>query len=135
MNQLAGVITSVCSSEGIHLIEAQVGDVCCAATLTGDGVTRHWEAGQSVRLAFRELEVSLAKDLNGQISIRNLLPCHVTAVMHGEVLTRVQLAFSGQTLHSVITRNSAQRLKLAAGDQVTALIKASAVMLQAEQNT
>jgi len=132
MNQLNGVIHALSSGEGIHQIEVTVAQMICAATVTGDGASQHWSPGQRVVMTFRELDVSLAKNLSGQISIRNILPCTVSALEHGEVLTRVALNLGTERLFSVITRNSANRLKLEVGDSVDALIKANAMMLLPE---
>jgi molybdate transport system regulatory protein len=132
MNRLTGIISAVSSCDSVHVIDTIVADIRCTSTLTGDCAHDHWQPGQAVTLAFRELEVSLAKNLSGQISIRNRLPCLVTSICHGEAFTRVGLSLGKQSLHSVITRQSARLLELAEGDQVEALIKATSVMLLAE---
>jgi len=129
MNHLTGIISAVSSCDSIHVIESAVGDTRCTSTLTGDSADGYWQAGQAVTLAFRELEVSLAKNLSGQISIRNRLPCRVESIEHGKAFTRVRLALGAQTLHSVITRQSARLLELEPGDLVEALVKATSVML------
>ena len=57
--------------------------------------------------------------------MRNRLPCRLVSIAPGSVLTKVVLEVGGHILTSVITSRSAQRLSLAAGDIVEALIKAN----------
>jgi len=64
-----------------------------------------------------------------ELSARNQLKGTVTAVKMGDLMTEVTVDVGGQTIVSVITRGSAERLKLQAGDAVTVIIKSTEVML------
>lgn len=64
------------------------------------------------------------------ISARNTLNAKVKKVTHGAVNTEVTIELSnGIEVVSIITRNSAERLKLASGKKVYAVVKASDVMI------
>ena len=64
------------------------------------------------------------------ISARNALKGKVTNVAHGAVNTEVTIELPGGTeIVSIITKSSAERLKLAPGNEVHAIIKASSVMI------
>ena len=63
------------------------------------------------------------------ISARNQLRCRVLSVTVDGVMAEVLLRVGEQELVSIITRGSAERLGLAAGDEVLALIKSTEVML------
>jgi molybdate transport system regulatory protein len=63
------------------------------------------------------------------ISARNQLRGQVVAVTVDGVMAEVLLRIGDQELVSIITRGSAERLGLAAGDEVFALIKSTEVML------
>jgi molybdopterin-binding protein len=64
------------------------------------------------------------------ISARNVLRGKVTSVTPGAVNTEVVVQLpDGQEIVSVVTKSSAERLGLAAGKEVCAVIKASNVML------
>ena len=63
------------------------------------------------------------------ISARNQIPGQITAVKLGEVAAEVVISAAGVEIVAAITRASAERMKLTAGDRVTAVIKASDVML------
>jgi len=65
-----------------------------------------------------------------QLSTRNQLKGKVTDVQLGGIMAEVTVEVSGQqTVVAAITRRSAEQLALAAGDEVTVLIKATEVML------
>jgi molybdopterin-binding protein len=65
-----------------------------------------------------------------ELSTRNQLRGKVKSVTKGSVMAEVVVALDGgQELVSVITKSSVERLGLKAGDPVTALVKATEVMI------
>ena len=65
-----------------------------------------------------------------QLSARNTLKGTVKSIVHGAVNSEVTVQLpGGQELVSVITKASAERLGLAEGKEVIAVIKASNVMI------
>ena len=63
------------------------------------------------------------------LSARNQLRGTVKHVKMGDVMAEVVLDVGGQEVVAAITRESAERLQLRPGDQVTALIKATEVLI------
>ena len=67
------------------------------------------------------------------LSARNNLVGAVKSIEKGDVVAEVVVELGdGQTVTSTITRGSADRLDLAVGDEVSAVIKASEVMVNKE---
>jgi len=64
-----------------------------------------------------------------EISARNQLPGTVTRVTLGTVMAEVALDVAGHEVVAAITRSSVERLGLEVGDQVTAFMKATEVMI------
>jgi molybdopterin-binding protein len=64
-----------------------------------------------------------------KLSTRNQLAGKVKDVKLGTIMSEITVDVGGQTLTAAITRASAEELELAAGDDVTVLIKATEVML------
>ncbi len=64
-----------------------------------------------------------------ELSARNQLKGTVKSVKLGAVMAEVVVDVAGQEIVAAITRTSAERLKLKQGDQVTAIIKATEVMI------
>jgi molybdopterin-binding protein len=64
-----------------------------------------------------------------EISARNQLPGTVKGVRLAEVMAEVTLDVGGHEVVAAVTRSSVERLGLEEGDQVTAIIKATEVMI------
>lgn len=64
-----------------------------------------------------------------EISGRNQLTGKVVSVSLGDIMAEVAIRVGANEITSVITRKSAESLKLKAGDAVTALIKSTEVMI------
>lgn len=127
MNRLPGFVTGVHSADGIHLLQVSVGEHHCTALALGDATPAG--VGQPVVLGFRELDVALARELAGDISIRNILPCTIDELTLGTLMARVALCCGQLRFHALITRQSALRLQLSTGMTVSALIKSHAMLL------
>jgi molybdopterin-binding protein len=66
------------------------------------------------------------------ISARNKLKGKVTEVILGDVMAHVTIRVGQNLIDSVITRKSADELKLKKGDTVIAVVKATEVMVSKE---
>ena len=64
------------------------------------------------------------------LSARNHLKGEVTEVLLGTVTALITVKVGNDLVESVITRRSAEEMKLKKGDQVIAVIKATEVMFQ-----
>ena len=64
-----------------------------------------------------------------KLSTRNQIRGEVTGVKLGGIMAEVAVDIGGQTIVAAITRESAEQLELAEGDNVTVLVKATEVML------
>ena len=64
-----------------------------------------------------------------KLSARNKLPGTVKGINRGEAIANVELDISGQRLVASITVEAADELGIEEGSQVTAVIKASDVLI------
>jgi len=64
-----------------------------------------------------------------RLSARNQIPARVTAITSGEAIANVELDANGVRLVASITVEAVRDLGLAEGSEVTAVIKASEVIL------
>lgn len=64
-----------------------------------------------------------------KLSARNQIPATVTGINSGEAIANVELNAGGVRLVASITLEAVNELKLDPGSQVTAIIKASDVIL------
>jgi molybdopterin-binding protein len=64
-----------------------------------------------------------------KLSARNQIPAKVTGINYGEAIANVELDAGGTRLVASITREAVEALGLSEGSEVTAVIKASDVIL------
>lgn len=130
MNKLPATITAIQQSGTILLVDAEVEGQGFSALLIESISRPEWlEVGKAVDLIFKETEVSLAKELQGKISMRNRMKCKVLKVDKGELLSMITLQFNSFSIVSAITTRSVNSLQLEIGDEVDALVKANEVSL------
>jgi len=63
------------------------------------------------------------------ISARNQLKGKITEIVLGNVMAHVTVKVGQNLIESVITKKSAEEMKLKKGDSVTVIVKATEVML------
>jgi molybdopterin-binding protein len=68
-----------------------------------------------------------------RLSTRNRLPGTITEVVKGEAAARVSMQVGDNHMVALITRESAEELGLQPGKQVTALVKATDVMVMTDE--
>jgi molybdopterin-binding protein len=68
-----------------------------------------------------------------RLSTRNRLPGEITEVVKGEAAAKVTLRVGDNHVVALITRESADELGLEVGMQVTALVKATDIMLLTDE--
>lgn len=129
-NHLRGEIVSIDTLGSIALIDVGVGARRFSVSVISNAQDlAGWTVGQEVQLRFNEMEVAIAKNLSGQISLRNRFPGVVTGLESGEILTRVLFRMDESALSAVITSRSAQALNLAIGDQIEGLVKSNEMLM------
>jgi len=67
------------------------------------------------------------------ISARNHLKGKITDLKLGDVMAHVTIKVGQNIIESVITRQSAEEMNLKKGDMVTAVVKATEVMVSKDQ--
>jgi len=130
MNKLSGIISKIQQSGAILLVDVDVDGHGFSAMLIESATQPEWlVAEKTVDIVFKETEVSLAKNLSGQISMRNRMKCIVQQIERGELLSKISLKFQKYIVTSAITTRAVDSLQLAIGDEVEALVKANEVSL------
>jgi molybdopterin-binding protein len=132
MNRLNGIISNIEHNDSISLVDVSVESIVLSATLLETPSSASYlRIGAPVTLLFKETEVSLAKNLQGQLSLRNRIPANLLSIELGAILSAVTLQCFENKLVSVITTRAVKQLNLNAGDMVEALVKANEIALMA----
>ncbi|PBC80824.1 molybdate transport system regulatory protein [Streptomyces sp. 2224.1] len=132
-NQLSGTVLSVTPGEVMATVKVRLdGGQQMTAAITLEAVKELGiEEGSTVLTLIKSTEVALATGTVNGLSIRNRIPGTVTHVATGGAMAGVKVAVAGGELTAAITRDAAEDLGLAAGAEVTALVKSTEVALAA----
>jgi molybdate transport system regulatory protein len=131
-NQIRGTVTGVVTGAVMAEVTIAVGGEQIVAVITRHSAERLGLAdGDDVTVLIKATEVMLAKGSEGldRLTTRNQIPGKVTNVQTGNVMAEVTIDAKGNELVAAVTKGSVERLGLAAGDDVVALIKATEVMI------
>lgn len=112
----------------LHLNVKRVQALARAGKLPAARIGRKW------LFARRELEGMLSERTAGfssaiEVSARNQLSGRITAIKADGVMAEVVVRIGEQDLVAIITRASAERMRLAVGDAVLAVIKSTEIMI------
>ncbi|AWN31919.1 TOBE domain-containing protein [Streptomyces libani] len=132
-NQIPGTVASVTPGEVMATVKVRLdGGQEITAAITREAVRELGIAeGSAVRTLIKSTEVALATGAVEGLSIRNRIPGTVTEVATGGAMAGVKVAVAGGELTAAITRDAVEDLGLAAGSEVTALIKSTEIALAA----
>jgi len=131
-DQIRGTVTGVVTGAVMAEVTIAVGGEQIVAVITRHSAERLGLAdGDDVTVLIKATEVMLAKGSDGldRLTTRNQIPGKVTNVQTGNVMAEVTIDAKGTELVAAVTKGSVERLGLAAGDDVVALIKATEVMI------
>lgn len=112
----------------LHLNVKRVQALARSGKLPAARIGRKW------LFARRELERMLSERSTGfagaiEVSARNQLSGRITTIKADGVMAEVVVRIGDQDLVAIITRASAERMRLAVGDSVLAVIKSTEIMI------
>ena len=130
MNSLKGTISTIKNNDGISLISVNLDTAVFHVLIieTEDEAT-YLGVGNTVNLIFKETETILTKTDKNTTSIPNTMVGQVLTVQEGAILCKITINVAVAKITAVITRMMQDQLQFKTGDRVTALIKASEIML------
>jgi molybdate transport system regulatory protein len=116
----------------LHLNVKRVQSLARAGKLPATRVGRKWLFQREALERMVGASIERRAGAGPAISARNHLWGTVRSVKTDGLMAEVQIAIGDQTLVSIITRSSAERLELEVGDQVFAIVKATEIMIGKE---
>lgn len=149
MNTLNGEITAITTEQSISLVQVLAeGHLFHSLVLDAPETSPWLKENAPIRVLFKETEVmvALAPDPSStsplRISVRNQLPCRITAITRGAILCELTLSLIPQStstrssvpppaaiIRSIITSAACESLRLKENQAVIALIKTNEVSL------
>lgn len=129
MNTLKAEILFFKTSGQIIICELKTyGTTATAVILDSPREMDYLKEGNEVNMMFKATEVILSVGEIGVLSLNNRFCGKITSMEQGEIFTGIMIDF-GTGIESVITTKSANRMGLAVGMEVTALVKANEIAI------
>ena len=123
MSQLVATIKKINSVDNLNIVEFDFNGIILK--MMSLDLNDDVQIGKKVRLLVKPTNISLAKNLIGEISLSNQIVATIQSLENGQLLTSVILKINDTLLESIITVDSSKRMNLQIGEVVTILIKAS----------
>ena len=123
MSQLVATIKKINSIDNLNIVEFDFNGL--TLKMMSLDLNNDVQVGKKVKLSIKPTNITLAKNLRGEISLTNQIDATIENLENGQLLTSVILKVNDTILESIITVDSSKRMNLQIGEVVTILIKAS----------
>src|SRR5262249_35171632 len=123
------ILTAQEAAKILRLNVKRIQSLARAGRLPGRRVGRKWLFRQQDLDRLLDTSAPTSPSAFEMLSARNHLRGRVSGLRVDGLMAEVRVRFGDQELVSMITRNSAERLRLRVGDEVYAVIKSTEVMI------
>ena len=123
MSQLVATIKKINSIDNLNIVEFDFHGL--TLKMMSLDLNTDVQVGKKVKLSVKPTNISIAKNLIGEISLSNQIVATMENLENGQLLSSVSLKVHNTLLESIITVDSSKRMNLQIGEVVTILIKAS----------
>jgi len=128
MSQLVATIKKINNIDNLNIVEFDFfGKTLKMMSLD---LSNDMQIGKKVKLLVKPSDISIAKNLNGDMSFSNQLVATIESLENGQLLSSIILKVNDVLFESIITKDSSKRMNLQKNDEVTILIKASNLSIQ-----
>ncbi len=132
-NKLCGTIVRVIQGQIHAHVQIQWKDTPLSVIVTRASCDdMRLAVGDSISVLIKGTDVMLAKSFSGTLSARNRVKGVVKQIITADVLSKVIVESQGDTLHAFITNTSLQEMSIREGDEVTAIVKSTELILSKE---
>ena len=128
MSQLVATIKKINSVDNLNIVEFDFNGL--TLKMMSLDLNDDVKIGKKVELSVKPSNISIAKNLIGEISLSNQIVATIQSLENGQLLTSVILKINDTLLESIITVDSSKRMNLQIGEVVTILIKASNLSIE-----
>jgi len=128
MTKLIAFVNDIKSCDNLHIIKFKT--TSNTLSMMSLDISSDIQINTKVQLAVKPSSIAIAKNINGELSYSNQIPCKIISCDIGELLASIEVQFDAIVLESIITTSSAKRMNLKVNDDVVILIKASELSIK-----
>ena len=132
-SKVSGTITKVVKGHIHANVQIQWKSIPLSVVITSASCEdMHLSEGDSITVLIKGTDVMLAKSFSGMISARNRVIGIVKQIIEGDVVSKVFVESQGEMLHAIITNTSLKEMDVRAGNEITAIVKSTELILYKE---
>ena len=132
-SKVSGTITKVVKGHIHANVQIQWKSIPLSVVITSVSCEdMHLSEGDSITVLIKGTDVMLAKSFSGMISARNRVSGIVKQIIEGDVVSKVFVESQGQMLHAIITNTSLKEMDVREGNEITAIVKSTELILYKE---
>ncbi|GAN33165.1 MAG: hypothetical protein DYG83_14065 [Candidatus Brocadia sp. AMX2] len=132
-NRLCGTIVSITQGQIHAHVQILWKDIPLSVIITRASCEdMHLSVGDAISVLIKGTDIMLAKSFSGMLSARNRTKGVVREIVQGDVLSKIYLESQGDMLHAIITNTSLKEMNLQEGNEVTAIVKSTELILSKE---
>lgn len=130
MNTLRGKIEEINTKGQLSLVRISVNtEKITAIVIDTPETASYLQIGGDINVLFKATEVVIGTGSSLSISLQNQFRGTIHTIKKGALLSKIVVETSVGMIDSIITTNAVNKLKLAIGVEVTAMIKTNEIML------
>ncbi|MDD2886417.1 MAG: TOBE domain-containing protein [Aliarcobacter sp.] len=123
MNQIVAIIKKINNIDNLNIVEFDFNGT--TLKMMSLDLDNNIQIGKKVKLITKPTNISIGKNLSGELSLSNQIIATIQSIENGQLLASIELKVNDTILESIITVDSSKRMNLQIGEVVTILIKAS----------
>lgn len=128
MSQIVATIKKINNIDSLNIVEFDFfGNTLKMMSLD---LGKEVQIGKRVKLSVKSTNISLAKNLSGELSFSNKIVATIHRIENGKLLSSILLKINDTYIESIITVDSSIKMDLQENDSVTILIDASNLSIE-----
>ncbi|MCF6153802.1 MAG: hypothetical protein E3K36_00815 [Candidatus Brocadia sp.] len=132
-NRLCGTIVSITQGQIHTHVQILWKDIPLSVIITRASCEdMHLSVGDAISVLIKGTDIMLAKSFSGMLSARNRARGVIRQIIQGDVLSKIFVESQGDMLHAIITNTSLKEMNLQEGNEVTAIVKSTELILSKE---
>jgi len=128
LNSIKAVVTNIQGNQELNIVEFDFNGTCLS--MMALELPSNIKVGTQVILGAKPSHITIAKDINIEISYSNKLQTKIVDLIEGEFLCNVIMCSGETKIESLITKKTMLAMELKKGDQVVTLVKSSELFIK-----
>lgn len=123
MNRLEAKIKKIKNKDSLNIVDFSFNEN--TLTMISLDLSSSIKENKNVLLSIKPTNITIAKNLSGEISFSNKLVSKVTLIEKGELLSNITCSIKNTNIEAIITTLSLEQMSLKVGDEVFVFFKAT----------